>query len=194
MRQTSWSNGVTPHMSRSRKGAGSKESSDLGWVAAVQSPLTAPCGAETSRTGRIGFPSRRSSTKISPCLVGMHQRRHRVAVDGEIDERRLRGNVVVPQVVVHRPIGPAHATRWRFPEPPRRTSGARPLRIDPRPTGPAAGFPWERRRGPTLRRHSGSTMCWVSWACRSRRVETGSVSSGFAGGPQFHTRAPVEMS
>ena len=70
MRHIIWSMGEIPHICAPVTTGGAKETVETGCVGAGFSPGTAFCDTGTSVTGRTGLPVRRSSTKISPCLVG----------------------------------------------------------------------------------------------------------------------------
>ncbi|WP_205757516.1 hypothetical protein [Lysobacter enzymogenes] len=72
MRQYNWSSGVMPHIFCSVRSGKARRGmpTDHGWVGVRGSPSITPFGAGRCSTGVSGEPSRRSSTKVWPRLVG----------------------------------------------------------------------------------------------------------------------------
>ncbi len=94
--------GVIPHMSASRN-CGPRRfgiATEKGCVRAVHSCATFVCGTDLSLTGASGIPFRRSRTKISPCFVASINA-GLGPPGGHIDQYRLSGGVVIPQIVVN---------------------------------------------------------------------------------------------
>src|SRR3981081_984132 len=122
IRHRSWSKIVPPHMSAPVSFAsGRNVSSENGCVGAVRSPGAAPCGTGRSGAGTISSPFLRSSTNRLPTLVGwmIAGMTHLGAVFVRLDDRAtvalgrshvdqagLRGNVHVPEVVIHGLVRP----------------------------------------------------------------------------------------
>ena len=87
--------------------SGRKVSSENGWVGATWSPGAAPCGTGRSGAGTI---SRAGAAVEHEEVAGLGRLQHapercRRAV-GEVDQRRLRRQVHVPQIMVHGLVGP----------------------------------------------------------------------------------------
>ncbi len=196
MRQISWSNIVTPHMSASRSVGGLKLSAEVGWVGALKSSGIAPLGAGSSVMGRIGSPVARFEHIDIALLGGGDQRGQRLAVRaGQVDQDGLRGHVHVPQVVVDELLHPAVRARVDVERDDARRilfdiGRARPCRA-----GRASDCPSGCRPGPAPHRPRRPTSCWASWWCRSRPLRRRSARwrSGLPLS-QFHSSAPVSMS
>ena len=72
-----------------------------GCVGDATSPGTSEAGTGRSSTGKTGSPVSRCSTNRWPGLRGLHHDGDLAPVAHERGEHRLRGHVVVPEVVVH---------------------------------------------------------------------------------------------
>ena len=77
-----------------------------GCVGQVFSPGTALCGTGRSSMPKIGSPVTRSKMKTQRHLRHHRDGGRRLAVALDVDERRRRRHVVVPDVVVHQLLMP----------------------------------------------------------------------------------------
>ncbi len=146
-----------------------------------RSPGTAACRrAGPARTARPAWSAAPARARAAPSTRQVHQ-------------HRLRGHVVVPQVVMHGLEDPAHLARGEVQRHHRRRVRSPPPRCACRPTGRAAGCPSARRPGRATRRRWPPTSCWASWPCSVWSAAMGAVASGLAES-QFQTSAPVSMS
>ena len=170
-------------------GGGSKDERGDGLGRRGMVARAAPCGAGTSSTGRTGSPVRRSSTNISPCLVGCDQR-------GDPARRRGRGRPGSAGLGRPCPRGrgarsgtPSAPGRWRGRARRSRRRSVSRRRCACRPTGRAAGCPSACRPCPSASSTLEMDQLLGELACRSRPAAMGAVSSGLPES-QFQTKAP----
>ena len=142
------------------------EACENGCVGDSRSPGAGSPGTGRSSTGMTGLPVRRSSTKRIAGLGRLHQRRHRFAADRQIDQRRLRRNVHVPEIMVDRLEHPLELSGGAV----ERDDAARELL--------RRGWPWrhigrprpcrrERRSSRACRRPPRCSSCWARTGCNA---------------------------
>ncbi len=90
--------------SSSRRPSGSKGAGFVGkgCVAEVFSPGTSVCGTGRSTIGHTGLPSSRLNTNVMPVFVTCATAGIFLPRDGDVEQHRRRGQVVIPDVVMKR--------------------------------------------------------------------------------------------
>ena len=85
-----------------------------GCVGEYHSPGTLPASTLRSSIGHTGAPVTRSNTKRYAHFVTLRDGSDRLAVHGDVDERRRRRQVVIPDVVMHELVVPHAFTGSRI--------------------------------------------------------------------------------